>query len=270
MLRKVVLGILLALTMSSVAYAGQWVQQGEDWYYQEDDGSFAKNKVIDGYYVAYNGRMINYMGSNVMRGVHGAFDMAYHGKDEVHDIYGNVVYIYGNVPYLFGSGDNANMWGNGCPGLTYTSWSPANGIAVKDVDGLRRYLRKLNEIIASYSDKLLLLDDVNRAIEVSNIVRSIYTYDISATWSYDYEALETGRGACQQFAQLYCNLCNMVGIDCELVKFDQYNHSINLVTIHGQKYWIDTTQESVLIPVGGGSRYDNAQGCITSYGTLDF
>lgn len=50
-----VAALALSALMSSTAYAGEWIPDTAGWRYQNDDGSFAANAAIDGYYVANDG-----------------------------------------------------------------------------------------------------------------------------------------------------------------------------------------------------------------------
>ena len=47
--------MVAAFTLNS--FAGQWVQRGADWYYQNDNGSYAKNQWVENYYLGSDGIM---------------------------------------------------------------------------------------------------------------------------------------------------------------------------------------------------------------------
>lgn len=61
-MKKVFLTTLLVMCIANVAFAGQWIQNGDAWLYQEDDESFVTNqqKKIDGnyYYFDENGCLL--------------------------------------------------------------------------------------------------------------------------------------------------------------------------------------------------------------------
>lgn len=214
--------------------------------------------------------MINSMEVERMRGIRGLFDMVYHASGPVKDSLGYAVYPYKDYKYMYSCSSFLSSPGSGCRGLVAPSITGLS-VVVSDIDELKTYFNRLNEIIVPHLDRLLTLDEASRAVGVGNIVRSVYTYDASTRWQSDYETLKTGIGCCTHYAQLCSNLCNMVGIDCEYVHFDQYDHDINLITINGQRYWFDTTPTSTmqLIPVGSGSRYDSAEGWLGSGGNCD-
>ena len=56
-MKTITLAAVVATALSATSFAGQWLLHGSNWYYQQDDGSNAKNQWVGNYYLGSDGVM---------------------------------------------------------------------------------------------------------------------------------------------------------------------------------------------------------------------
>lgn len=66
-------------------------------------------------------------------------------------------------------------------------------------------------------------------------------YDLTYSNYSAYDALVVGSAVCQGYAEAFRDLCVRSGIACSLISSSAINHAWNLVTLNGEKFYIDCT-----------------------------
>jgi len=76
-----------------------------------------------------------------------------------------------------------------------------------------------------------------------------------------YAALITGSGKCESYSRAYALLCNMAGLECFMVMYDQsqsedgVGHMWNMVKVNGNYYYVDVTHDSFTQDIGYPENY---------------
>lgn len=243
---------LLTTVMSFNAFAGEWYQQGEDWYYTDtsehwvksgedwyyidDSGKMMKNYVTpDGYYCSFSGRMVN-QGMNE--------DGT--GDNSIYNRSANAVYSF----YAFG--DDTAM--NNIPAeklkdaadinMGFLDWkfSPYERRLVNEQYG--RYnqieiLKYVNSILEPIAEEAAKMPEYERAGFLYDEVVDMLDYGSYADnrdVGYTLLAME---GACLEYSNVYKRLCNLAGLDCAVIS--NGTHAWNVVKINGKLYYFDTS-----------------------------
>lgn len=85
---------------------------------------------------------------------------------------------------------------------------------------------------------------------LATTVRYTYADETKIHHCTPYAALITGSGMCESYSRAYALLCNMAGIECFMVMYDQsqssdgVGHMWNMVKINGNYYHVDVTNDS--------------------------
>lgn len=256
-LLALVCGIMVT-AMSFTSYAGEWEQQGEDWYYRNDDGTYAKNTVVDGYYVSYTGRMINETHQGYKRGVNIACQMV---MNDTAVMKKEENYTYFDIPYVTDdtissvSGMYHELIGFGTDNLV--NHNRKGRAYVNDVDRVKNILSGYVDLFNNKCLYALELPIVERYKAIADVVVNHMTYgaDVRAD-----VAIYQGIGRCPNYAGMYKVFCNMAGLDCDAVACIGV-HDWNKIKVDGVEYWVDTQfmdtdGEGFMVPVGSGSRWD--------------
>ncbi len=135
-------------------------------------------------------------------------------------------------------------------------------------------IKKAEEIIAAmpqYDDEYLTARYFHDYL-AANVS---YSSDENTTIDHctPYAALIGGSGKCESYSRSFALLCNMAGIDCFMVMYDQsqsedgVGHMWNMVKINGNYYYVDVTHDSFTKDIGYPDNYvaydyflTNAQG----------
>ncbi|SEA61834.1 hypothetical protein SAMN05216349_11927 [Oribacterium sp. KHPX15] len=101
--------VLIATALSTVSFAGQWLQYGQNWCYQKSDGSFARNQWVGNYYLGSDGIM--YTNSWTPDGYYvdatGKWDgRSAYGTSTTYEPVNAIGQIHYNSPRLYGT-----IWG---------------------------------------------------------------------------------------------------------------------------------------------------------------
>lgn len=264
---------LLTTVMSFNAFAGEWYQQGEDWYYTDtsehwvksgedwyyvdDAGKMMKNYVTpDGYYCSFSGRIVHpYMGED------GSVD-----NDSSYGRGQNAVYAF----YVFGDATAMNNLpdeelknaASTNMGFLSNRFSPHDKKLVDEtvwgynqVDTLK-YVQSVLDPIAEEAAKL---PEYERAGFLYDKVVDMLDYDYPEYKSSEEVKADGGRdlngacthirdvgptilakkGLCLEYSNVYKRLCNLAGLDCAVI--NNGTHSWNVVKINGKLYYFDTS-----------------------------
>lgn len=247
---------LLTTVMSFNAFAGEWYQQGEDWYYTDtsehwvksgedwyyidDAGKMMKNYVTpDGYYCSFSGRTINKTYDEESK----TFYTHEYDKSQ------NAMYAF----YAFG--DDTAM--NNIPAeklrdvadtnMGFLDWkfSPYERKLVNEQYGDHNQievLKYVNSVLEPIAEAAAKLPEYERAGFLYDEVVDMLNYTGLTNGNRDVGyTLLTMEGACLEYSNVYKRLCNLAGLDCAVINNGE--HSWNVVKINGKLYYFDTSAE---------------------------
>lgn len=103
--------------------------------------------------------------------------------------------------------------------------------------------------------------DTEKVKAIYNYVISNYTYDYDASVIFQYvnieKTIESKKGICFDFSQLFAALCRMNDIPCVIISGEDENdrHTWNRCCIDGKWYEVDLTNDIVVYSTGEGIYY---------------
>ncbi len=101
-----------------------------------------------------------------------------------------------------------------------------------------QYNAKVKEIVSFMDDSW---SDLEKVLYINDYLCTHAKYDGSLQKYNAYNLLVEGTAVCQGYALAYQELCNQVGIECELVTSSKLKHAWNLVKVNDQYYHVDST-----------------------------
>ena len=101
-----------------------------------------------------------------------------------------------------------------------------------------RINEKLTEIIL-YMDPDL--NNIEKIAWINDYICDTFQYDIVTEYHTIDKLLETEKGICEAYANLFTALCRKVGIKASYCYSNEIQHIWNLVELNGQWYHVDTT-----------------------------
>lgn len=264
---------LLTTVMSFNAFAGEWYQQeedwyytdtsehwvksGEDWYYIDDAGKMMKNYVTpDGYYCSFSGRMVN---------------QEYDAESKT--FWDNEYYKGSNAAYAFYAFGDSTALDNLSDkvreqtildtnmGFLDTGFSPYDKRLYKDtVYGYDQVdtLKYVQSVLDPIAEEAVKLPEYERAGFLYDRVVDMLDYgypeyksteelknDKRDLWGACVDTRDVGptliakKGLCLEYSNVYRRLCNLAGLDCAVIS--NGDHAWNVVKINGKLYYFDTS-----------------------------
>lgn len=129
-------------------------------------------------------------------------------------------------------------------------------------DEILESIHKAEEIIASMP---VFEDEYHTAKYLHDyLATSVYYSSDEETTPYHctpYAALIQGSGKCESYSRAYALLCNMAGLECFMVMYDQdqsedgVGHMWNMVKVNGSYYYVDVTHDSFTQDIGYPRNY---------------
>jgi hypothetical protein len=95
-----------------------------------------------------------------------------------------------------------------------------------------------NEIVANINSNM---SDLDKVIWINDYICSNYEYDVSLTKSGIYGMLETKKGTCRAYTQLFKLLADKAELNASIAISYNMRHAWNLVQVDGLWYNIDVT-----------------------------
>ncbi len=123
-------------------------------------------------------------------------------------------------------------------------------------------IKKAEEIISllpEYEDEYYIARYLH-----DHLATNVYYSSDEDTRTYHctpYSALITGSGKCESYSRAYALLCNMAGLECFMVMYDQsqsddgVGHMWNMVKVNGNYYHVDVTHDSFTQDIGYPKNY---------------
>ena len=241
-----VLIIFFSLLFSVTASAGQWMQQDNQWYYEQDgvnlnngwnqidgkwyyfkeSGVMASNETVEGYYVGVDGAWVEEKRQYEKEG------------DTAQDIISN--YLNMDTKYSITLDELKNKHLD-----SYTAGKGSVYGKALNQDELNAVAQKVHEIVTNY-----ITNDMNDIQKLDMLYAYlINTCAYAPTWEKNrantaWGALIYKEAQCSGYARAFKALCDAVDIPCYYVHASEaaYNpsHQWNIVQIGGKWYHIDT------------------------------
>ena len=171
------------------------------------------------------------------------------------DLLNSVVNYYAELFHVIGfSGYNGDYTDSSLTTIKLTSFGVNYGMTETDYNAaLEFYNNKIDQIISGITPQM---SDLEKALYVHDYIVTHFKYDSRGCSDVEainklayrdaYSFFKTGEGVCQAYTQAFNGIMHRLGIECTSALDDKDNHTWNIITLNGNNYHIDATQDDPL------------------------
>lgn len=127
---------------------------------------------------------------------------------------------------------------------------------------LKTYNDEIEHIISGIAPEMT---DLEKALYVHDYIVTHFKYDLRGcsnnkeinklAYHDAYSFFKTDEGVCQAYTQAFNGIMHRLGIECTSALDDKDNHTWNIITLDGNNYHIDTTQDDPLGYSSGSAKH---------------
>ncbi len=159
-------------------------------------------------------------------------------------------YVYALKPFYVNPDNRSQIYSN-----------QATAKAAYDT-ALKKYNNDIDRIISGITPEMT---DLEKALYVHDYIVTHFKYDSRGCSNVEainklayrdaYSFFKTGEGVCQAYTQAFNGIMHRLGIECTSALDDKDNHTWNIITLNGNNYHIDATQDDPLGYSAGSAKH---------------